>query len=350
MASTTVGGDVRWVEGETREDFLFQAGQLSRRRFAGGEQLFAGAFVHHDRRIAEQWRASLDVRVDRWENTDGHLRELTLANGAVVTDERYATQTGTELSPRAGLVWRASEAWRVRGAAYQAFRVPTLNEYYRPFRVGTVNTLANAALRRETLTGGEAGVEFSRGAWRLEATGFWSELEDAVGNVTLTATPTLTTRQRQNIDRVRVKGAEMSAGWQVGESLELRASYLWSDAEVAEAQAQASLVGKRLAQAPEHKAAVSVMWTAPQRVELRAGVKYTSEQFEDDENLLPLREAATVDLQVQRRFELRTGGLRTVFAAVENLFDEDVVTSRSATGLLTYDAPRWVRGGVRVAW
>jgi outer membrane receptor protein involved in Fe transport len=350
---TTAGVDVRWVEGETREDFFFQAGQFARRRFAGGEQTFAGVFVHHDRALGEKWRASVDVRADRWENADGHLREVTRASGAVVTDETHATQTGTELSPRGGLVWTASDAWRVRGAVYRAFRVPTLNEYYRPFRVGMVNTLANAALRRETLTGGEVGAEFTRGAVTLEATGFWNELEDAVGNVTLSASPGATTRQRQNLDTVWVRGAELSAGWRVGDTVVLRASYLWSDSEVTEAQAQASLVGKRLAQAPEHKATASVTWRAPGGVELRGAGRYTGEQFEDDENGLVLREAVVADVSVEKTWALRGGGAGarlTVFAACENVFDVEVETSRSAAGLGTYDAPRWVRGGVRVGW
>jgi outer membrane receptor protein involved in Fe transport len=351
---TTAGVDVRWVEGETREDFFFQAGQFSRRRLAGGKQAFAGVFVHHDRAIGERWRASVDVRVDRWENTDGHLREVDRATGAVVTEQAFAKGTGTELSPRVGLVWKAAEAVRVRGAVYRAFRVPTLNEYYRPFRVGTVNTLANAALRPETLTGGEIGAELTQGAVTLEATGFWNEIEDAVGNVTLSTTPGATTRQRQNLDTVRVRGAELSAGWRLGETVALRASYLWSDSEVTEARAQASLVGKRLAQAPEHKATASVTWSAPQQVKVRALVRYTGEQFEDDENRLVLGEAVTADVLVERAFGGRAGGRggRTlmVFAAVENVFDAEVETSRSAAGLVSYDGPRWVRGGVRVAW
>ena len=350
---TTAGVDVRWVEGETREDFFFQAGQFARRRFAGGEQAFAGLFVHHDRAVGERWRASVDVRVDRWENTDGHLREVDRATGAIVTEQAFARGDGTELSPRLGLVWKAAEAVRVRGAVYRAFRVPTLNEYYRPFRVGTVNTLANAALRPETLTGGEIGAELTQGAVTLEATGFWNEVEDAVGNVTLSTTPGATTRQRQNLDTVRVRGAELSAGWRLGETVALRASYLWSDSEVTEARAQASLVGKRLAQAPEHKATASVTWSAPGGVELRVAGRYVGEQFEDDENVLVLREAVVADVSVEKTWARRGGGAGaqvTVFAACENLFDEDVMTSRSAAGLITYDVPRWVRGGVRVVW
>ncbi len=353
---TTAGVDVRWVEGETREDFLFQAGEFARRRFAGGEQVFAGAFAHHDRALGEMWRVSAEVRADFWENADGCLREVARASGAVVTEEAFVTQTGTELSPRVGLVWKASEAVRVRGAVYRAFRVPTLNEYYRPFRVGTVNTLANARLRRETLTGGEVGAEFSRGVWRVEATGFVNELEDAVGNVTLSTTPGLTTRQRQNLDTVWVRGAEISASWRVGEAVELRVGYLWSEAEVTEARAQASLVGKRLAQAPENKAVASVDWRAPGDVEVRVAGRWVGEQFEDDENVLVLREAVTADVRVEKRWRVRArsevnaGAELAVFLVCENVFDAEVETGRSAAGLVSYDAQRWVSGGVRVAW
>jgi outer membrane receptor for ferrienterochelin and colicin len=219
-----------------------------------------------------------------------------------------------------------------------------------------VNTLANAGLRRETLTGGEVGAEFSRGVWRVEATGFVNELKDAVGNVTLSTTPGLTTRQRQNLDTVRVRGAEISAGWRVGEALELRVGYLWSEAEVTEARAQASLVGKRLAQAPEHKVVAAVDWRAPGDVEVRVAGRWVGEQFEDDENVLVLREAVTADVRVVKtwrvraRSEVNAGAELAVFLACENVFDAEVETGRSAAGVVSYDAPRWVRGGVRVAW
>jgi outer membrane receptor protein involved in Fe transport len=345
-AQTTVGGDVRWVDGETQEDFLLQAGQFTRRRFAGGKQVFAGVFAHHGRALGEQWRASVDVRLDHWRNVDGRLLEVEKATGAAVTNTIFADRRGTEFSPRAGLVWQPSKAWRLRTAAYQAFRLPTLNEYYRPFRVGAENTLANAALEVETLAGAELGGEFTAGPVRLEATGFLNELRDAVGNVTLSSTPTLITRQRQNIDAIRVHGLELGARWQAHRSLEVRASYLWSEAEVTKARAQPSLVGKRLAQVPVHKFTLGATWAAPAGFAVRTLLRGTSQQFEDDENRLSLRAATTVDFQVERAL----GRGLSAFAAVDNAFNERVATSRSTAGLLTYDAPRWVRGGVRWLW
>jgi outer membrane cobalamin receptor len=51
----------------------------------------------------------------------------------------------------------------LRGAAYQGFRAPTLNEFYRNFSSGNTQTRPNEALGPERLTGGDAGVLISRG-------------------------------------------------------------------------------------------------------------------------------------------------------------------------------------------
>ena len=71
------------------------------------------------------------------------------------------------MSPRLGLVLRASPALSLTGSAYGGFRAPTLNELYRSFRVGDTLTLANAELEPERLWGGEAGVLATR-LWILD--------------------------------------------------------------------------------------------------------------------------------------------------------------------------------------
>lgn len=345
-ARSTAGLDVRAVRGETREDFLFTAGRFTRRRFAGGAQTLAGVFAHHDRPLTAQVRASLDLRLDRWENRGGHRRELDLVTGAATRDETYADGFGWAFSPGAGVVWHPAEAVRVRGAVYRAFRQPTLNEYYRPFRVGNVSTEANPALALETLHGAEAGVEWTAGGLRLELGGFVTELADAVGNITLSRTPTAVSRQRQNLETVRVRGAEFSATWTPRSGLVLRADYLLNDARVAAAGAQPALVGRRLAQVPRHTFCAGAEAALPFDVHATAQLRRISVQFEDDENLLPLAAATTVDLRLARRFGPRT----EVSIAVENLFDATVETSRSADGLVTRDTGRWVRAGLRVDW
>ena len=85
---------------------------------------------------------------------------------------------------------------------------PTLNELYRGFRVGNVVTNANPLLAPERLTSLEGGCSSARA--RLGARHrFRNVLDDAISNITLTTTPALTTRERQNADQVGSSGVEV---------------------------------------------------------------------------------------------------------------------------------------------
>ena len=343
---TTLGADLRWVEGETREDFLLSGGRFTRRRFAGGEQTFAGVFVSHDRALPGALRGSAALRFDGWTLRDGHRRELDLTTLLPTRNDRFADLDGSAVSPRLGLTLPLASDLRARSAVYRAFRVPTLNEFHRPFRVGNVNTEANPALRDETVTGLEAGFDFHRGAWHLAGTVFHHALDDAIANVTLSRTPTLVSRQRRNLDAVRVRGLEWSARWTPVAAISLFFDVLWNDARVREAREQPSLTGQRLAQVPRHTITGGLTWNAPAHVTVDVRARHAGAQFEDDENTLRLAPAAVADVQVSRPLSAHLDG----FLAIENLADARVETGRSADGLVTYDAPRRFRAGVKARW
>lgn len=356
-ASTSAGVDARFVRGETRENFSFVAGNFTRQRVAGGRQRVGGVFALHERPIAPGWRATLGARLDSWSETDGHRREADRATGAVSRDDRYADRDGLELSPSVGLVWQPAKSWRLRAAAQQAFRRPTLNELYRPFRQGTTVVEANADLRTERVTSGELGAEFAAGAWRLGAAAFWNELRDAVGNVTLARGPgtfplfgTLPAggvgRQRLNIERVRVRGVELDASWRAGPALTLHAAALFDDAAVRRASAAPALVGRRVAQVPRGSASVSATWKARDGTTFAPRIRWIGRQFEDDENTLRLGEAVVADLGIAHPLGRRA----EIFLNVENLGDARIETGRSADGVVNVGTPRLALAGVRVDW
>lgn len=358
-ATTTMGADARWVRGETQEAYLLQNGAFTRHRFAGGEQRFVGVFAQHDRALAPDWRMTLGARGDFWENRDGRRREVELSTGAAVRDETFATRDGVEFSPSAGLVWQVREAIRLRAAAYQAFRVPTLNELYRPFRVGNVITEANAALAVENLTGAEIGTDFTGARGSLALTGFINELHDAVSNVTIGPGPGNVPgvgfvpaggvgRQRRNLERVRVRGFEVTGRWQASPALRLRADYLFSDATVRRAASPAEdLAGRRLAQVPRHTLTAGVDWRSD-GWNANAQVRHVSTAFEDDANRLELAPATTLDLRLGRSIGRDDAG--EVFVAVENLFNEIVEAGRDADGRIDLGQPRFAHGGIRWRW
>lgn len=347
---TTIGADTRWVEGETGERYFEQNGAFSRERHAGGTQNFAGIFAHHDQALTSRLRGSVSARLDHWSLSDGYRRETDIVNNTPTLDEAYADRSGTEFSPRAGLVWKATDAWRIQAAAYRAFRVPTLNELYRPFRVGNTITNANPDLSIESLKGVEIGTTWTGDHGSFRVTAFSNDLDNAVANVTLGQGPGFVPgvgfvpagglgRRRENLDRVRVRGFEFAAQWRPEASISLNLDYLYSDATDLATRGN-------LPQVPRHTLVAGLDWHPVEDWRINAQARYVSEAFEDDLNILVLDAATTFDLRVTHQLNAST----EIFAVVENLFDEVVVARRTPEGLYDLGTPRFIRGGARWAW
>ena len=342
---TTLGLDVRRMEGETREYFFYNAGDFTRERRAGGAQTTGGVFVNHARPLAPGLVLTGSARFEATGRADGFRRETTRATGARLLDETYADREDLAFSPGLGLAWRATEALTARVAAYSAFRTPTLNELYRPFRVGPVTTQANPELDPETLRGGELGLEFAPPAatHALRATVFQNDLSDAVANVSLSPTQ----RERRNLDAVRVRGLELGGRWQPFPALRLDADYLLSDARVRSGGPGAdALEGKRLAQVPRHTLSAGATWRAARALDLDLRIRSVSAQFEDDLNTLALAPSTRLDFAVHVS---PTPRLRLTFA-VENLLDAETQTGRTAGGVVSLAPPRFARAEVIYSW
>ncbi|MEO5722012.1 MAG: TonB-dependent receptor [Chthoniobacterales bacterium] len=341
-----LGGDARSVEGETHEAFFWDGTTFRRRRDAGGAQIFAGVFAEDTWSVTSNTTIVGGLRYDHWELFDGFRREKERATGAVLTNTCFLDRDGDEINGRLGARVQANEAFSVRSAFYSGFRVPTLNELYRPFRVGNDVTEANAALKPEHLLGGELAVEWqATPTFRISGTGFLNRLENAVSNVTIGVGPGPggVLRQRQNVDLVLAPGLEATAEWQPLPEVRVRGSYLFTQPTI-ERAADPALIGKLLAQTPEHVFTGGVEWTPAARWFLSAQVRASDRQFEDDQNSRVLAAFATVDAAVRYEFSSRgSAALR-----VENLFDTEIESGRSADGIVSLGAPRLV--SLQVRW
>jgi outer membrane receptor protein involved in Fe transport len=352
-ARSTFGTDFRTIRGETREDFLWSGTRFTRRRFAGGAQQFLGVFAQHERSLGDGLRASAALRLDRWSNTDGHRHEWDSVTLTPTRDDRFADRHGASLNPRLGFTmpWRlgavAGDASpRLRLATYRAFRLPTLNEFHRPFRVGNVNTEANPLLQPEHVRGFEGGIDLPLGALRTSVTVFRQDLHDAVANVTLSRTPSLVSRQRRNLEAVRVDGVEAGLWWEPSRAWSFRVEAMFSDATVRKAASQVALEGRRLAQVPRFVGTAGASWRDPAFGTLEVRLRHTSTQYEDDENLLPLEPATGVDVQWSRSLARWLEG----FLTVENATQASLQTGRTLDGLISLDVPRRFRVGLRSRW
>lgn len=352
-AALHVGGDVRVQDGETREGFTFVSGVATRLRRAGGRNSGYGLYANGHLRIAPKVMFTGGVRGDRWVLGDGRLTEVDLLIGQPLTQLRYADRHGWEGTGRLGLAVEMSPVLRVRTAAYNSFRLPTLNELYRPFRVGADGTAANPALRPERLRGVEAGIDFAPASGAtLSLTGFWNRLDNAIANVTVVRQgfqcPGVgfvrgNCQIRRNLDHVTVKGVEADLSVNLA-PFTLMASASWQDAEVHDRGASAALNGFRPAQVPRFGASSTIVWENAAGYAASLSARYVGTQYEDDLETQPLRRYLTLDA-VARVPVLR--GLSFELRA-ENLTDQRIETGISGDGVVERAQPRTIWLGIRL--
>lgn len=334
-----IGVDTRFATGDMFEDAYnanIASNPVTFRRHAGGRQWTSGLFVEDDWTIGRLVLTG-GVRGDRWTISDGFYRQANVATGAT-TASQYADRSGWEMSGRAGALYRASEALAVRAAAYSGFRLPTLNELYRPFVVFPITTQANAALTPEKLKGAEIGLDLMPAPGvTISATGFYNRLDDAVANITLTPT----TRQRGNVDRIVAKGVELTAAgeWR---ALRLSASYAYSHSSVH--AAGAPIDGLTPAQSPRHAASATIAYAPASGPSLSTTLRYVARQYEDDMQSDVLPDALTLDAFGR----LPIGGGAKLVVRGENLFDAKIVT-RNAGGSMDLGTPRTLWIGIHIA-
>jgi outer membrane receptor protein involved in Fe transport len=348
-----LGADWRQTQGRTQELYQYVAGSPTRGRIAGGRTSTLGAFAEAS---WEQGPLTLTGggRLDYWRIADGVLRERTLATNAALTDIAFPDRSGWEPTARAGIALRAAEPLTVRAAAYLGWRLPTLNELYRPFRVGTDATAANAALSPERLKGIEAGLEFRPiPAARIGITLFANRLADAIANVTLGQGPGTfpgvgfvaaggAYRQRRNVDAVESRGVEVDASLAIGR-FRINAGYSFADAEVSASGAAVLLDDLRPAQTPRHSLTASLAWQGPRGAWVSAGMRYVSGQYEDDLNAQLIPDALTFDAAAT----LPLTGSLAIEARAENLTDREVVAGISGAGVVERATPRTLWLGLR---
>ena len=337
------GFEGREVRGAS-DEIVYVNGRASSLIGAGGREKSGGAYFEDLVRFGSRLFLSLGGRVDHWQNYDAlsATRPITAASPTSLT--LFPDRDETAFSPHASIVFRVSEHVSLLASMSRAFRAPTLNELYRSFRVGNVVTQANENLLAERLTGGEAGVRVTSVNDKLTFRGnfFWNDITRPIANVTLSTTPALITRQRQNLGRTSSRGIELQADAQLSRSWSLSGSYLFADAEVVEFPANSALVGLTLPQVPRHQFTFQALYTNPSIATVGLQGRASSSQFDDDLNQFRLDPYFTLDAHVSRRvnkwFEL--------FCAVENVFNQRYEVGK--TPVTTLGPPILIRGGIRL--
>ena len=352
------GMDVRFSDGETNELFRNLGAGFTRERTAGGKQLVTGAFLEGHWQQTNRFLFTIGGRVDHWRQSNGNRRESNLIDGTVLVDRTFTNQNGWVANGRVGFRADVHGGLSVKGAAYSGFRVPTLNELYRPFRVGNDITEANNGLENERIVGVDLRFTWSSEHALAAATLFRNDIHDPVINATVTTIPGFNTefgvfipgggslRQRRNVDRVETWGMEIDTELTISESASIRAAYLFTSPKIKKSILSPIFEGNRLAQVARHQGTIGLELQPNDRISFTVDVLASSNQFEDDLNSRVLNSVVTVDTQLSYKIN---DGIEA-YVAAENLFDTRIEAGRSASGLVTLGAPIFLWVGLRLAY
>lgn len=265
---------------------------------------------------APRWSLLLGVRHStvRFRSND-HF--ITATNPDDSGSRRYDATT-----PVAGVVFRATDAWRLYASAGRGFETPTFNElgYRADGQAGLALDLSAARSRNL-----EVGSKWhAQSGARLEAALFRADTDDELA----VASNTGGRATYRNIGRTRRQGLEASYVQPLGAQMELALAYTYLEATVRDPYVLSGatvVAGSRLPGVPEQQ------WNA--RLQYRPGAwQWVAEVVASGDtvvNDLATEKAAgyaLLNLEAARRWQLAQGTLRA-FARLDNVLDQRYIGS-----------------------
>ncbi len=305
---------------------------------AGGRQNNIGAFFQDFARVGNKLIVTGSMRLDAWQNYAALSTTLTLTTNQRTT-VKFTDRDEKSVSPQLAVLYHLTNRFSLYANASRSYRSPTLNELYRSFRVGSVLTLANENLLAEHAKNIEGGISFAGKRSYVRANGFWTGVERTVANVTLTSTPALVTRQRQNAGSTRSSGVEIEGETSV-KQFGFSAGYMFVNPVVRSFPANRTLEGLLIPQVARDQFTFRGSYS-PSKWTFTLQGRASSQQFDDDLNLFRLEPYTQVDLFFSRRLNEKLH----IYAAIENVFNAQYSVGR--TPIRTVNSPTNLRIGLR---
>ena len=221
---------------------------------------------------------------------------------------------GEEISPKASVMYKASDALTFRASVGTAFKAPSLLKLYGDWMMGPYMVHANPDLKPEKSLGYQAGAEY---AFSKNVTGkvslFRNDLEDLIDTRIVKAGPRPPWDMYfENVDEAMTQGVEVNLNAHLSSNISARAGYTLLDTEN-------KLTGKELARRPDHKFFAAMDFKIP-TADIRMCIEslYTGERWDNAANTIRLDDFWIWSVSAAKEFSEHT----EVFVKVNNIFDE----------------------------
>ena len=332
--------------------------------YAKGQQQFYGVMAQMKAKTdAIPLQATLSLREDQWQSQTPTYW-IAGANG-VQNYTNVPNQTAYKFSPNLGLLLQATKEWDFRGAAYQGFHAPGLNNTLRTYGNSTSVSLANPLLSPENMTGYELGTDYRWNAGFVQITGFNANVKNAVyaPNVSQAQAAAAgcpisvcTGANGQifslygNNQNLQSRGLEVQAHHDLNTQWAVDGTYThtntiltWIGSGVS---ASLNPIGSQVGGVPQNMGYAGVTYMPLPKTSLTANVRYIGNSWLDGAHTLPVPSYAVVGLKVNHQLTPEA----SVFASVINMFNRSYITYGTGTSQGSYIAgqPQSITVGARI--
>jgi len=178
--------DARNISASNQTNNLASTGAVNSVNYAQGQQNFYGLLGQLKSKASTlPLEATLGARVDAWNSQTPSY--YTANSGSAPTYLAVPNKSKTQLSPSLGFLYKATEDWDLRSAAYQAFHAPSMNNTLRSYGNSVSGySLANPNLTPETMTGYEVGTDYRWKSGFAQLTAFNNYIQNAITSYKIT--------------------------------------------------------------------------------------------------------------------------------------------------------------------
>lgn len=252
---------------------------------------------------------------------------------------------GAHNSPRAYLVYHATDGLTFKGGWAKAFRAPTLlqnSPNWGSVSCGSATTgcfiIGSKDLKPETSTSEELGVQYDARVWSAGATVFRNDIKDMIDITSRTSNKTLAPTysnfvgfltdgrpvfKYQNINKVRTKGVELNASAKLARNISWRNNYTYLDAKNLSGTTPLPLTYR-----PRHSANSTLDWQVGEKLALALSAKFTGEQYTTVSTTSRIKKGGYASFDVSSSYDLQKN--ITVRAGVLNITDKTIERANSS--------------------
>ena len=357
LRSLNVGGDFHQISGHDLANYFAPSGSLAAPAIVGGgHQLFLAGFAQAQIVPIDALEILASLRYQYYQSS----------NGVDTFPPGFATIPDVNkfrFTPRVDARYRLGDGLALRGAYYQSFRAPTLDQLYRTFADTTAGIFeGDPFLKPESLEGEEIGLDYNLPGLRSQFTFYTSKISNLITQRNLdpsefpnilgvncgfdpVAFTFLACTRNINAASALARGFEAEVTWEIGGGFSTEWTYTYADSHYTANPVDPTAVGQRLEGVPMHNASAGLTYDDVSGWQATAVLRYISKSFGDAHPEDGLIQNSHFVVDVSGSYPLS----RNVQAYVQaqNLFDTRYIASNGG-GAPILGTPFQVMGGLRL--